>query len=93
MASAWPASQKQRLRRLVALNVGELVHNLAKINSIQHAMRGEYPSRLHGLVYDVADGGLKDLEVTTSFGSGLQYIYVTAAPTDGEAAAVPAPGA
>ncbi|MDJ0364224.1 carbonate dehydratase [Hymenobacter sp. H14-R3] len=53
----------QRMRRLVELNVIEQVRNLAKTNIIQNAMRGEKPPRLHGLVYDIADGVLKDLDM------------------------------
>ncbi|GAB3634943.1 carbonate dehydratase [Hymenobacter arcticus] len=53
----------QRMRRLVELNVMEQVRNLAKTNIIQNAMRGDNPPRLHGLVYDIADGVLKDLDV------------------------------
>jgi carbonic anhydrase len=65
----------QRQRRLVELNVTEQVHNLAKTNIIQNALRGERPPRLHGLVYDVADGVLKDLEVDATAISGMEYIY------------------
>jgi len=57
------SDEKQRLRRLVELNVTEQIHNLAKTNIIQNAMRGDKPPRLHGLVYDIADGVLKDLNV------------------------------
>ncbi|RZL12651.1 MAG: carbonic anhydrase [Hymenobacter sp.] len=53
----------QRTRRLVELNVMEQVRNLAKTNIIQNAMRGDNPPRLHGLVYDIADGVLKDLQL------------------------------
>ncbi len=70
--------ETQRLRRLVELNVIEQVHNLAKTNIIQNAMKGENPPRLHGLVYDVADGVLKDLRVN---GDGviheMDHIYGT----------------
>ncbi|WP_410505045.1 carbonic anhydrase [Hymenobacter sp. BRD67] len=55
--------ETQRLRRLVELNVMEQVRNLAKTNIIQNAMKSDNPPRLHGLVYDIADGRLKDLQV------------------------------
>ncbi|WP_229725184.1 carbonic anhydrase [Hymenobacter baengnokdamensis] len=55
--------EAQRLRRLVELNVMEQVRNLAKTNIIQNAMKSDNPPRLHGLVYDIADGRLKDLKV------------------------------
>ena len=72
--------EKQRLRRLVELNVIEQVHNLAKTNIIQNAMRGDKPPRLHGLVYDIADGVLKDLEVNGhEMLQQMEHIYGTEA--------------
>ena len=76
--------ETQRLRRLVELNVIEQVRNLAKTNIIQNAMRGDNPPRLHGLVYDIADGVLKDLQVgSDDVMRNMEYIYATEAP-DGE---------
>jgi carbonic anhydrase len=70
----------QRLRRLVELNVIEQIHNLAKTNIIQNAMRGANPPRLHGLVYDIADGVLKDLEIDSlEVVVELEHIYATEA--------------
>jgi len=72
--------EKQRLRRLVELNVIEQVQNLAKTNIIQNAQRGENPPRLHGLVYDIADGVLKDLQVDNAGNfSSMAHIYGTEA--------------
>ena len=71
------ADPKLRMRRLVELNVIEQVRNLAKTNIIQNAMRSENPPILHGLVYDLADGVLKDLEVDNSTFADLQHIYGT----------------
>jgi carbonic anhydrase len=72
------SDEKQRLRRMVELNVIEQVRNLAKTNIIQNAMRGDNPPRLHGLVYDVADGVLKDLNVhSEAVISDLGHIYNT----------------
>jgi carbonic anhydrase len=74
------SDEKQRLRRLVELNVMEQVRNLAKTNIIQNAMRGDNPPRLHGLVYDIADGVLKDLQVDdTTVINDLAHIYGTQA--------------
>ena len=86
---------EQRLRRLVELNVIEQVRNLAKTNIIQNAMRGDKPPRLHGLVYDIADGVLKDLNVDgdTVF-SEMEHIYATEAPApEATSEANPAPAA
>ena len=71
------ADPKLRMRRLVELNVIEQVRNLAKTNIIQNAMRSDNPPILHGLVYDLADGVLKDLEVDNSTFADLQHIYGT----------------
>jgi carbonic anhydrase len=74
------SDEKQRLRRLVELNVIEQVRNLGKTNIIQNAMRRENPPRLHGLVYDVADGVLKDLNVDAeTVIYDLAHIYNTEA--------------
>jgi carbonic anhydrase len=73
--------EQQRLRRLVELNVMEQVHNLATTSIIQNAMRSSNPPRLHGLVYDIADGRLKDLQVGGESVLGdLEHIYATQAP-------------
>jgi carbonic anhydrase len=75
--------EKQRLRRLVELNVIEQIQNLAKTNIIQNAMRGDNPPRLHGLVYDIADGVLKDLNVNGhEVMEELEHIYGTAAANE-----------
>ena len=82
------ADPKLRMRRLVELNVIEQVRNLAKTNIIQNAMRSDDPPILHGLVYDLHDGVLKDLEVDNSTFAELQHIYGTEAhdeqPTEAE---------
>ena len=85
--------EEQRLRRLVELNVVEQVRNLAKTNIIQNAMRSENPPRLHGLVYDIADGVLKDLNVDgDQVFTQMEHIYATEAPeTEAASAATPAP--
>jgi carbonic anhydrase len=80
------SDEKQRLRRLVELNVAEQIQNLAKTNIIQNAMRGPNPPRLHGLVYDIADGVLKDLNVNGhEVMEELEHIYGTAAPEPDDA--------
>ena len=69
---------EQRLRRLVELNVIEQVRNLAKTNIIQNAMRTDKPPRLHGLVYDLHDGVLKDLQVgSEDVMRDMEHIYGT----------------
>ena len=73
--------EAQRLRRLVELNVLEQVRNLAKTSIVQNALRGPNPPRLHGLVYDIADGVLKDLQVNgQEIIKDMEHIYGTEAP-------------
>ena len=84
--------EKQRLRRLVELNVIEQVQNLAKTNIIQNAQRGENPPRLHGLVYDIADGVLKDLQVDNAGNfSSMAHIYGTEAQPLADTGSAPEP--
>jgi carbonic anhydrase len=66
-----------RLRRLVELNVVEQVRNLAKTSIIQNARKGPNPPRLHGLVYDIKEGLLKDLQVEDDLIADLEHIYGT----------------
>jgi carbonic anhydrase len=66
-------------RRLVELNVIEQVRNLSKTNIIQNAMKSENPPRLHGLVYDIKVGLLKNLEIDANTISDLKHIYGTEA--------------
>jgi len=78
--------EAQRLRRMVELNVVEQVRNLAKTNIIQNAMKGDNPPRLHGLVYDVADGVLKDLRVNgDDVIQEMEHIYGTEVPEPADA--------
>jgi len=84
----------QRARRLVELNVIEQVRNLAKTSIIQNAMRGDNPPRLHGLVYDLADGLLKDLNVDNqAVFSEMAHIYSTEVKNDEQTTAAAAPTA
>jgi carbonic anhydrase len=55
-----------RLRRMVELNVVEQVDHLAKTSLIQRAWRKEGRPWLHGWVYDMRTGRLKELVRRTS---------------------------
>ncbi|ARS34424.1 carbonic anhydrase [Pontibacter actiniarum] len=67
--------EEQRLRRLVELNVMEQVHNLAKTSIIQNAMHSDNPPKLHGLVYDIREGLLRDLQVNEEQFEQFEHIY------------------
>ena len=67
--------EEQRLRRLVELNVIEQVHNLSKTSIIQNAMLTDNPPKLHGLVYDIKEGLLRDLKVNVTSFKRYEHIY------------------
>jgi carbonic anhydrase len=67
--------ENQRFRRLVELNVIEQVINLSKTSIIQNAMKNEEPPQLHGLVYDLHDGILHNLNVQTKMIKRFEHIY------------------
>ncbi|MCW5906505.1 MAG: carbonate dehydratase [Chitinophagales bacterium] len=62
-------------RRMVELNVQEQVFDLTKTSIIQNAWgRGRF-LQVHGLVYDIANGLLKDLNVTVGDNSEIDTVY------------------
>lgn len=67
--------EDQRLRRLVELNVIEQVHNLSKTSIIQNALQSEDPPQIYGLVYDLKEGYLKDLQVDIEGFKRYDHIY------------------
>lgn len=71
------SDEEARLRRLVELNVVEQVRNLGKTSIIQNARKRKNPPLLHGLVYDIKEGLLRDLEVEEEMMQELDHIYKT----------------
>lgn len=65
----------QRERRLVELNVEEQVNNLCKTSIVQGAWERGEKLNVHGIVYDIENGRLKDLDVTISDPNALEKIY------------------
>jgi carbonic anhydrase len=65
----------QRLRRFVELNVIEQVRDLSKTPTIQNAWRNGQQLYIHGWVYDIHDGLIKDLEVTYKNANDLQKVF------------------
>jgi carbonic anhydrase len=67
---------KQREDRFIELNVMEQVYDLGKTSIIQNAWqrRGGYPY-IHGWVYDVANGIIKDLKVSMHDDSEMPDVY------------------
>lgn len=62
-------------RRMVELNVEEQVFDLAKTSIIQNAWSENRFLQIHGLVYDIANGILKDLNVSISDNQHLDKVY------------------
>ena len=54
----------ERVQRLVELNVAEQVHNLGRTPVVQKAWADGRELRLHGWVYRLDDGRIRDLGVT-----------------------------
>lgn len=67
--------ENQRVRRFVELNVIEQVHDLGKTSIVQNAWKNNQPLHIHGWVYDVADGVIKDLDVTFTCTKDLHTVY------------------
>lgn len=64
-----------RANRLSELNVLEQVYNLSKITSIQRAWQEGHSPVLHGWVYDLRNGLIKNLDFTLKNSSSLDDIY------------------
>lgn len=67
--------EEQRTRRLVELNVIEQVHDLGKTTIVQNAWANDQPLHIHGWVYDITDGLIKDLDVTFTCPKDLHSVY------------------
>ena len=72
--------QDARLRRLVELNVQEQVYNLCKTPFIQDAWSKGRNLQVHGWVYDLHSGRLKDLGVSHEGLAKLDRVYQFDAP-------------
>lgn len=69
------ADEKQRLDRFAELNVMEQVRNMARISFIQEAWALNSHPVIHGWVYSVSDGIIKDLDVSLNSNASLDEIY------------------
>jgi carbonic anhydrase len=68
--------EHQKAKRLVELNVIEQVLNLCKTSTVQNAWkeRNNFP-HIHGWVYDIANGIIKDLNVSVKNNEDMSAIY------------------
>lgn len=67
--------EKQRFDTFVELNVKEQVLDLAKTSIVQGAWRSGQNLNLHGWVYGLNSGIVKDLEVNLSSNKDLDTVY------------------
>lgn len=67
--------EKSRFNRFVELNVVEQVLDLAKTSIVQSAWERKQDLHVHGWVYDVGDGLIKDLDITIRDNSALSEVY------------------
>lgn len=69
------SNEHEKLNRYVELNILEQVNNLAKVSFIQESWEeGEYPY-IHGWVYSLNDGLIKDLDISINSNTGLDHVY------------------
>ncbi|MFM1875324.1 MAG: hypothetical protein RL266_1061 [Bacteroidota bacterium] len=68
-------NEDERFNRFVELNVMEQVHDLAKTAIVQAAWGRNQELHLHGWVYGVGSGVIKDLGVNFSTNEILQKVY------------------
>jgi len=69
------ADEEKRFDRYVELNIIEQVRNLSKVSFIQEEWhKGEFPY-IHGWVYSLDNGRIKDLNVTVNSSIKLDGIY------------------
>ncbi|GMU55508.1 MAG: carbonic anhydrase [Candidatus Xenobia bacterium] len=69
------ADEGLRERRLVELNVIEQVYNVCKTSIVQESWQKTQLPQVHGWVYDVANGLVRDLEVNFSGLDEMAEIY------------------
>jgi len=67
--------EKLKANRLTELNVIEQVYNLCKTSTIQNAWKDRKYPHIHGWVYDVRNGIIKDLDVSIKNNADMAKIY------------------
>lgn len=67
--------EEKRARRFVEVNVIEQVHDLGKTSIVQNAWGNNQPLHIHGWVYDLNDGLLRDLDVNFTCAKDLHSVY------------------
>lgn len=65
----------KRSDRLVELNVLEQVHDLTKTSIVQNAWANGKTLHVHGLVYDIRNGYLQDLNISVGDNEDIEAVY------------------
>jgi len=67
--------EHERFNKFVEVNVKEQVWDLAKTSIVQNAWKNGQQLWIHGWVYSINDGLVKDLEVNYSNNEELPNVY------------------
>jgi carbonic anhydrase len=67
--------ETERFNRFVEVNVTEQVHDLTKTSIVQGAWRNQQELTIHGWVYGVGSGVIKDLGVNIESNDTLDAVY------------------
>jgi carbonic anhydrase len=68
-------TNEARVNKLCELNVVTQVDSLAKTKIVQNAWERGQELHIHGLIYSIGDGIIKDMNITMSDLSGINPIY------------------
>ena len=67
--------EQERTNRLVELNVIEGVENISKTSIVQNAWKNKQELQVHGWVYSLETGIIKDLQVSTRNTESLEDVF------------------
>lgn len=67
-------SQEDKLKAACKFNVVQQVISLSKLSVILKSWEGENPCNIYGLIYDVATGMIKNLDITVSSITDVLYL-------------------
>jgi len=70
-----PLDETTRFRRLCELNVIEQVANVSRTSIVREAWRGGQTLSIHGWIYELTDGLLRDLGLTVAAADELDRLY------------------
>lgn len=70
-----PLDETTRFRRLCELNVIEQVANVSRTSIVREAWRGGQTLSIHGWIYELTDGLLRDLGLTVAAEDELDRLY------------------